>query len=472
MSEFEPWPPQQPPDDFADRVMLAHAARRRSGVRLLLVGSVLSVAASAFLILRPGPPPPQGEAIAAERREVSLGSAVAVLEPGAQIRWKGLQIEQLGGDVFYRVDKGAPYRVSTPLGSVDVGGTCFRVRIHGTAGAPARDTPQDEGMMANSIGKIGAGVVAGALLTVGVYEGRVRVSSAGQQQALAAGDTVTVGPGALRSRDADPSASTGAAAPAPSDAEQAYQEANRSLVENVQVLNRKIAAAEEQQKQLKKELVDAQAALAAGGGAKGDGKPQKNEFDLSPDDWKKLAEDGTIKYRVPCVRSADWQPSPESIQQLGLPPEDGPMLKDAYRKSNERVWTMLRPLCAAAVGSETVAEKIGTSTCIHLVLDMNRDKDKEGTNEAMRQVGEIRAGLRPAPAPGDPQHPVLQMMMALTGELKSFESDLAQQLGPDEAHRISYADGLCAGRSTFGGPGARPKKLARFRLDVWCAFGR
>jgi hypothetical protein len=146
------------------------------------------------------------------------------------------------------------------------------------------------------------------------------------------------------------------------------------------------------------------------------------------------------------------------VKTLGLAPGDAPMLKEIYKKSNERTWTTLRPLCAAAVGSESVADKIGPDTCIHLILDIAHEKDRDSSSEAMRQVGEIRAGLRPAPAAGDNQHPVVKMFLTLTEEMKSFEGDLAQQVGPEDAHRISFSDGLCARRSTFGGPGPRSKK--------------
>jgi hypothetical protein len=108
------------------------------------------------------------------------------------------------------------------------------------------------------------------------------------------------------------------------------------------------------------------------------------------------------------------------------------------------------------MGNLEVVEKIGPDTCIHLVVDQTRDKDKGATQEAMRQVGEIRAGLRPMPGPNEPVHPVLKMFLALTGEMKLFEGDLAQSLGPEEAHRVAYADGMCMGHSTFGGSPRQP----------------
>ena len=118
-----------------------------------------------------------------------------------------------------------------------------------------------------------------------------------------------------------------------------------------------------------------------------------------------------------------------------------------------------RAAILTALGSDAAVDKIGPDTCIHLVLDVARDKDRETQSEAMRQVGEVRAGVRAEPTEAVAQSPVYKMFSALTGEAAQFESDLARHLGPDEAHRVTFSDGLCAGSSTFGGPGPRePKK--------------
>ena len=92
---------------------------------------------------------------------------------------------------------------------------------------------------------------------------------------------------------------------------------------------------------------------------------------------------------------------------------------------------------------------------IHVIVDVARKKDRDASSEAMRQVGEIRAGKRPPPGPGDALDPTLEAFLALTGELSEFEADLAQSFGPEEAHRLAYSDEMCAGQSTFGGPGPR-----------------
>jgi hypothetical protein len=307
---------------------------------MLALGASVALAAALLLLwlVRAD----EGEANAERRREVALARGVAVLEPGARIRWRGLRVEQLRGEVFYRVDKGIPYRVETPAGSVDVTGTCFRVRIHGTDDEAPRGTGQDDEERMGTIGKIGAGAAVGVLLTVGVYEGKVRVSSAGQRQELTAGGSVTLGGGKVL-RGGDPSVRSEVEAEVTAAASargKDYEEANRNLVETIQQLNLRISAAEEQKKKLQKELAEAQVALERSG-AKGGNRPARHEFDLDQDDWKRLAESGTVKYRVPCFRKPDWQPSPEQVSDLGLAPDDAPALKEAYQQSNGRLWSTM-----------------------------------------------------------------------------------------------------------------------------------
>jgi hypothetical protein len=74
----------------------------------------------------------------------------------------------------------------------------------------------------------------------------------------------------------------------------------------------------------------------------------------------------------------------------------------------------------------------------------------------MRRVSEMRAGLRPTPAFDDPSLGVVErVFLVLTGEQQTFENDLAQSFGPEEAHRIVTSDSLCSWSSTWNGPGPR-----------------
>ena len=231
--------------------------------------------------------------------------------------------------------------------------------------------------------------------------------------------------------------------------------ANRDLVRQVGEYRSRLEAIVAQKGELETKLKASEQRLAAAqdGGPSG---PLKHDFDLSADDWKELAKDGTIKYHMPCLKKEPWSPSPEKLNALGLAPQDAATLRNAYADSNKRVWATVKPLCAQAVGSPDLAEKIGADTCIFLVLDIEREKNGDAVDAARKAVGEIRAGARAMPGPNEKVNPVEQMFLGITSESKNFESDLAQSFGPEEAHRLTYSSDLCMHQSTFGG--SRPKK--------------
>ena len=288
---------------------------------------------------------------------------------------------------------------------------------------------------------------------MGVYEGKVRVSHAQESATLTAGESAQAGPGGVKR--------TGGLA----DGEKEFDRgggddtlsANQNLADSVKEYKERLERIESQKKTLEKDLASAQEklAIAANDGA---ALPVKNPFDLGPEEWADLAKDGTIKYRLPCSDPKAWKPKPESLDKLGLAPSDTVTLRDAYGKSSQRVWAQMKPLCAQAAGTAEVAEKLGASTCTHLIVDVAHADDREAANEAMRVVGEIRAGLRSMPGPDEKLHPVTKLFLILTAENKVFEGDLAQAIGPAEAHRLAFADGLCTQTSVFGGPGPRDKK--------------
>jgi hypothetical protein len=449
--DLSAWEPQLPPSDFAERVLArvkpAPPARKPRAWGKIAAGTVGALAIAAAVAVGIGRAPSHGEAIAKERIEVSVGSrARAVLEPGAQVRWDGDDVTQPNGDVFYRVEPGARFIVHTPAGDVEVKGTCFTVKV--------------VDMQKRDIKSGAVGAALSALAFVAVYEGKVAVSHAGQRADLAAGESAQIGADGLSksatgegSKEFDAKV---AAAQADGDPTAA---ANQNLVTQVGEYRKRLEAIAQQKTDLEKKLATTEKQLEAAREA-GTAPRSKHEFDLDADDWKELAKDGTIKARIPCLRDKTWMPSPESLQKLGLAPHDSSVLQNAYKKSNERLWNVIRPICAQSIGSVEVADKLGAGNCQHVVLDVENKKDSEAVGEAMRQVGEIRAGLRPMPGANEQVHPVVKMFLAVTGEGKLFENDLAEAWGPEEAHRIAFAeDGLCIGTSTWGGHGPRePKK--------------
>lgn len=448
MDDLDAWEPEEPPRGFAERVVAAAmreeeaSARRRTrlvaGVGTLVT---LAAAAAAVLVFTPASNPraSSGTATASERREVRVGArAVAVLEPGAEVSWVGDDVSQARGNVFYRVESGAPFRVHTAAGDVTVKGTCFRVKVREESAMNARDV------------KVGlAGAVIGGAAFVGVYEGKVALSHANATVDVSAGQSARADASGVKpTGDLAQGERAFDGAPGSDPKDDPLVAANASLADSVRLYKDRLQAIEDEKKKLQAELVTAQKKLAA----EGDGSvaPPKSEFDLSQDDWKEMAKQGQVRARIPCKGPSGWAYTDGNLKKLGLPPQDGPVIGKAMEASVKRVWSVLRPLCADAIGGADLADRLGPSTCQTLVLDMTRQKDQDAADEAMRQVAEIRAGERPMPGPNDAAHPLLRLLLALTGETKAVEAELAQSLGPDDAHRVVYAETGCWQNNGWG----------------------
>ena len=453
MSEPRSWPQEEPPVDFADRVMArvaeeafvarsdaaspaSPASMRRRWTGAVVVAA-LAAAAAALVTLQPSSTA-SGEARAGTRREIPIGSrAVAVAEPGAHLRWRGDEVTQDAGDVFYRVERGERFLVHTPAGDVEVLGTCFRVRIE--------TATETKDMNARDLKAGLVGAASALLATVVVYEGKVAVSHAGApgHGTSAAGATsatqLTAGESARLDGAGVHAVTAGAdaAATLPSG-DDPLLAANANLAQAIGEYNRRLDVITGEKAALQGKLATAQEQLAAAGNDAG--APLKDPYDLSQDDWKQLAARGTVRVRMPCVAKTPWSPSASDLQKMGLAPSDGAALHDAYVKANARIWSDVRPLCAAALGSDAqVADRIGVNVCMNVVRDSS-----SGADVAARQVAEMRAGMRPLPGATDVVDPATRMFLDLTDEQRAFEVDLASSFGPDEAHRILYgASGAC-----------------------------
>ncbi len=431
------WKVHEPTPNFADKVMDAIARDRPQARSWRAPAIVASLAVAAALGgMWVSQRPTSGAITADARKEVQLSShVVAVLEPGASISWKGAHIDQRAGDVFYRVDKGTPLEVETALGSVTVGGTCFRVRLD------SEEARKVEDMKYTSQA---ASLAVGIALTAIVYEGRVALASkngkkidlvAGEgARANAAGDLESVSEGAGAKLSRDPSRTPGAPGFDWGKAVAGYQ--------------KELAEVEERQAEVERELAEAKKALLKAGGDAGNG--DRPEYDLSKDDWREMREKGQVKYQVPCDRKG-WKPSSSDLAKLALAPEDGEAIAQVYSRSKDRLWSTIGPLCTKAIGSASAAEILGSDACTHLILNQ---ENRQSASDAFDLVARIRAGevAEPNGKERERLNPLAQTFLALTGEGKAFERDLADKFGADEAHRLAFDKNLCMGKSTFGGP--------------------
>ncbi|HEY3819385.1 MAG TPA: FecR domain-containing protein [Polyangiaceae bacterium] len=440
--DLEAWDAEEPPRGFAERVVAAarreDTARARPRAARVLAGLLLAAAMAAVVGLgvHRQRADAHGSVTADERREVRVGTrALAVLEPGAHVKWDGDAIEQDAGDVFWRVEPGARFVVHTPAAEVAVKGTCFRVNVR-----EGEDEMERKSVVS---GAVGALIAATAM--VGVYEGKVAVSHAGQTVDLTAGQTAEAGPGGVRRVGANPGdgVTPDPAAAQGTEGERALTVANANLADNVRDYRRKLEAIEAQKKTLEKELAEAQAKLADGG-------VPKSDYELSPQDLKELAKEGEVRMRVPCGGpKGDYAVSADTLNKLGLAPQDGPILQAAYAKSHERSWGVIEPLCSQALGGADVTH-IGQQACVSILMNMASEKNAAAYDEDVRDVAEILAGTRPPPAPGATVDPLVTAYLALAGETGTIQSELTQSLGPDDARRAVFGDHGCWWNSSHG----------------------
>jgi len=401
------WEAQEPSADFAGRVVAAAKREARPGrARSYVIGGAIVAAAAAALIVvanRSGESAPsRGDVTASERVEVSIGNrAVAVLEPGAHVHWQGDRVEQDRGDVFYRVDRGAPFHVDTPRAEATVLGTSFRISVN----------EQENVMKRRDVATGAIGAVAAAVVVVGVYEGKVRVSHAEQAVTLRAGESavadergVRVG-GVAVAKPTDPSG-TGSA---------------RTEAQ----LRQELADLKAREAQLEQELTTAYDAVG------------KSAYDLTPEDWAKLAERGEFKYQYPCFQKGGFRPSEEQLAKLGLEPSAADAIQKAYVSSSKRFLDEMRPICAQVTGK--TGDEVDLSDCIPKLFQAIYT-GSGGFKAVFKQVDEIRAGKRPE---ADATTPEMKMLLVFSGGMAPFEAELAKTFGADEAHRLAYSDELC-----------------------------
>lgn len=167
------------------------------------------------------------------------------------------------------------------------------------------------------------------------------------------------------------------------------------------------------------------------------------------EDWERMAQVGTVRVRVPCIRDKPWTPNQRVLDRLGLAPSDAATIRDAYQHSNTRMAEQIKPLCAKALGSAEAADRVGPKACSEAILSGAKRTDPEGTQKSLVRVAEINAGkdVKPAGAgagAGDAE----ALLLAMTKESKVFEAELASKLGPDEAKRLAWAPEMCSDRTT------------------------
>jgi hypothetical protein len=218
--------------------------------------------------------------------------------------------------------------------------------------------------------------------------------------------------------------------------------ANANLSDQVERYKQRLEAIGAEKAATEKQLAEAQTKLATIAGKDGSARA-RNDYDLSQDDWKKLAAEGTVKIQTPCTDMKTYDVSPSALANVGLPSSDAQPIHDALWDAALRRWSTVRALCAQGLrGNLQSAEDLGPEACEGLIEHMGH-KDGGDLEEQTRIAAEIRAGL--VPMPPDPASLGLytQLLLAQLSESQQIEAQLAKSIGPDDAQAFIYGGAGC-----------------------------
>lgn len=217
--------------------------------------------------------------------------------------------------------------------------------------------------------------------------------------------------------------------------------ANANLVEQVQRYKESLETIRAQKAATEEQLAEAEKKLAAIASKDGSARI-RSEYDLSQEDWKKLAAEGTVKIQFPCDDEQTYDVAPSSLAAIGLPASDALPIHDAVRDSSWHLWSVVEALCAQALhGNSQLAEELGPEACRGLIEHMgHRQSDLE---EQVRIAAEIRAGLVPMPQDPASLGVYTQLLLAQSEESQRIEQQLAKTIGPEDAHAFVYGGVGC-----------------------------
>jgi hypothetical protein len=247
---------------------------------------------------------------------------------------------------------------------------------------------------------------------------------------------------AFPARSAPPVSKEDAGAAVP-ETDEELRKANANLTDSLHQCDRQLAELREGMKIPDRPAASAQPNEDRDGGRWGGRRRDRGE--PTTEDWERMAQLGVVRVRIPCIRDTPWKPSERAVDRLGLTHTDVKAIEEAYAASNKRVLDQIKPLCAKAVGSADAADKIGGPGCIDAIQNSAKRADPKAAKDALSRAAEVQAGKRTAQLGAD-SLPLEQLANVLAVEGRTFESDLAKKLGPDEAKRIANDPAMCSER--------------------------
>lgn len=399
-----------PAADLGDRFAIALAAQRARRRRQIVIGAAAGIAvaaaaaAIAIAVVRPGsttPAPAHGAVAATERTTARLGTrGIAVVEAGARLDWNiagTAAIRQDAGNVFYRVEPGGAFTVTTPAGAIRDVGTCFRVEIE-----------------------------PGPLAVVTVYEGAVEVVNPQGTLALAAGDRAIAAAGIAPRL-----------APAPALASASAATATGELAIRDREQRERIAALEAE---LARRGTAAGAAGSTGPVAMGDVDimDAPRPIDMTRDQLAELAADCRFPFDVPPIAGSTMM---DQLFDAGV---RAARLTDAEQAAVRRVIDELQPayqtqLTALYRELTGIDAELDPST---LVLEIEQKSPERELLAAYQRLAAERAGTL-SPRPVTASTTVIERYLRLAvAAADNFERRLAADIGADRARAFRRTWGM------------------------------
>ncbi len=205
---------------------------------------------------------------------------------------------------------------------------------------------------------------------------------------------------------------------------EALRSANRNLTKSLETAEQTIA-------QLRGQIGPAPVGTRSASPSPPSGPPRGQDAaphhdDLTAEQVLMQAKHGYFSVRTPCVREPPWTPPQHIVDRLGMTSSDVAALTDVYAQSAKRVSPQIKQLCASALGSPDIAERIGAQGCLAAVTAL-ATREPEAAEKSVQRLSEIQAGNQPLKAA--PEASVLEkLMVALMAERSTFDADLQAKL--------------------------------------------
>jgi ferric-dicitrate binding protein FerR (iron transport regulator) len=402
------WPALDPPEGFGERVLHAletappvEAApltppevpgprRRDRRDRVLWLAAGLcagAVAAAGVMLVHPGRDARvdgtrSGHLVVDIRQTLTLGDrGVAVAERGAELAWFTLagnpRVEQPRGSVFYRLDRGGPFTVATPVGDVRVTGTCFRVSVE--------PDPEDAPALVATVEVLEGSVV---------LEGPDRDLGGSGELPLNAGET---GRMSLKGAPAriDPQAGNHGRR----DVEARVRQLERALYEARQSAQKRLALAEK-------------------------------VYDPTPEDLRAMAQRCEMRYYLP--RHLTSLDAPTLAASLDLSPEQRAAVLSLMAEHRTHYVAALQALYTEVTGDRAIALRLSPKS---LQEDLFAKLEAQDLQDARRRiVQEWEQGI--APPPRGTGGPAERFMRLHSGAGDAFFRKLVDLVGTDVAKQV------------------------------------